>query len=116
MKTIAMSAMIVWFFASSVLCAAESLSHKEVARIAQEIGRFQLFQGTYTTVDLKWQQTSASHNAIFLLDTATGQVKRYVNRIDEDGRYVETWLPTNIVLQPEARKAVAPQGEGKTEK
>jgi hypothetical protein len=65
---------------------------------SSEIGRFQLFQGNYISIDLKRQQTS-SHTAIFLLDTKTGTVKRYLNKIDEQGRYIETWLPTD--LQPE---------------
>ncbi len=58
-----------------------------------EIGRYQLFQGTYTSFDLKRQQTS-TQSGIFLLDTRTGQVKRYLNKIDEEGRYIETWVPT----------------------
>lgn len=68
---------------------------------SQEIGRFQLFQGEYTTYDLKRQQTSTT-TAVFMIDTATGSVKRYVNRIDEDGRYTETWVPTD--LAPMERK------------
>lgn len=61
-------------------------------------GRYQLFQGTYTTFDLKRQQTSTS-SAIFLIDTRTGKVKRYVNRVDEDGKYVEIWLPTETAVE-----------------
>lgn len=60
-----------------------------------EIGRYQLFQGTYTSIDLKKQQT-ATHTSIFLIDTKTGKIKRYVNKIDEEGRYIETWLPTEF--------------------
>ncbi|MEW6674994.1 MAG: hypothetical protein AB1348_03090 [Nitrospirota bacterium] len=60
-----------------------------------DIGRYQLFQGTYTSIDLKRQQTS-THIGIFLIDTKTGKVKRYLNKIDEEGRYIETWLPTEI--------------------
>ncbi len=65
---------------------------------SSEVGRFQLFQGNYISIDLKRQQTS-SHMGIFLLDTKTGVVKRYLNKIDEQGKYIETWLPTD--LQPE---------------
>lgn len=57
------------------------------------IGRYQLFQGTYTSIDIKRQQTS-THAGIFLIDSKTGQVKRYLNKIDADGNYVETWVPT----------------------
>jgi hypothetical protein len=60
-----------------------------------EIGRFQLFQGNYISIDLKRQQTS-SHMGVFLLDTKTGAVKRYLNKIDEQGKYIETWLPTDL--------------------
>ncbi|MBI5234333.1 MAG: hypothetical protein HY880_08260 [Deltaproteobacteria bacterium] len=58
-------------------------------------GRYQLFQGSYTSIDLKRQQTS-THNGIFLIDTRSGKVKRYLNKIDEQGRYIETWVPTDL--------------------
>jgi hypothetical protein len=58
-----------------------------------DIGRYQLFGGTYTSIDLKRQQT-ATHSGVFLLDTKTGKVKRYLNKIDEQGNYTETWMPT----------------------
>lgn len=35
--------------------------------------------------------------------TATGDVKRYVNRIHEDDRYVETWLPTEVTALIDAK-------------
>ncbi len=82
---------------ASSLHASESAGQREAARIAQEIGRYQLFQGQYTTYDLKRQQTSTA-NAVFLIDTATGQVKRYVNKIDEDGKYIESWVTTDISI------------------
>ncbi|MDD5284772.1 MAG: hypothetical protein PHD54_02840 [Desulfuromonadaceae bacterium] len=98
------------FLMTSTLYAAETAGQKENSRITQEIGRYQLFQGTFTTLDLKYRQASSTHNAVFLLDTATGLVKRYVNRIDEDGKYIETWLPTDIIQQMVIKK---PQVEGK---
>ncbi len=58
-----------------------------------DVGRYQLFQGTYTSIDIKRQQTS-THGGVFLIDTKTGQVKRYLNKIDADGKYIETWTPT----------------------
>ena len=70
--------------------------------VSADIGRYQLFQGNYTSLDLKRKETN-THQAVFLIDTATGEVKRYINRIDEDGRYVEMWLPTNLTL-PDKRK------------
>jgi hypothetical protein len=71
------------------LCFAQTSS----AKAGTETGRYQLFQGTYTSIDLKRQQTS-THASVFLLDTQTGKVKRYLNKIDEDGKYIETWVPT----------------------
>ncbi len=62
-----------------------------------ESGRYELFQGSYTTFDLKRKETYVSQ-AVFLLDTQTGEVKRYVNKVDENGRYIETWLPTDLPL------------------
>lgn len=88
---------VVTSMSVSTLYAAEASGQKE-------IGRYQLFQGMYTTLDLKYRQTSSTHNAVFLLDTATGQVKRYVNRIDEDGTYIETWLPTDLSQQMVPKK------------
>ena len=63
-----------------------------------DTGRYQLFEGTYNTYDLKRQQTYTS-TGVFLIDTKTGIVKRYVNRIDEDGKYIETWLPTETLTE-----------------
>jgi hypothetical protein len=81
--------------------------------IQKEIGRYQLFQGMFTTLDLKYRQASSTHNAVFLLDTVTGVVKRYVNRIDEDGRYIETWLTTDLSQQLDLKKTGVPPPEGK---
>jgi hypothetical protein len=104
---------VITFMSTSPLFAAETSAQKETSKIIQEIGRYQLFQGTFTTLDLKYRQASSTHNAVFLLDTATGLVKRYVNRIDEDGRYIETWLSTDLVQQMEPKKSPAPKTEGK---
>lgn len=60
-----------------------------------DIGRYQLFQGTYKTFNIKTQQSDTS-TGVFLIDTKTGEVKRYLNKIDEDGKYIETWVPTEI--------------------
>lgn len=95
-----------WYFASifltvaltGSLASAQSPSAKDGCN--QDIGRYQLFQGTYTSIDLKKQQTS-SHTGIFLIDSKTGVVKRYLNKIDEEGKYIETWVPTE--LTPEKR-------------
>lgn len=79
------------------------IAHGEGATAAREHpaadnGRYQLFQGTYTAFDLKRQETY-SQQAIFLIDTRTGQVKRYVNKIDTEGKYIEAWLPTDLPVE-----------------
>ena len=61
-----------------------------------EFGRYQLFQGTYTTFDLRRSETYSA-TAVFLIDSKTGVVKRYVNKIDSEGRYIEEWVPTERV-------------------
>lgn len=75
----------------SAFCAANAFCAEQAKE--GEDGRYQLFQGTYTTFDLKRQETY-THQAVFLIDTKTGKVKRYVNRIDADGKYIETWVQT----------------------
>ncbi len=77
-------------------------ANSKVGAAAAEVGRYQLFQGSYTSLDLKRKETN-THQAVFIIDTMTGEVKRYINRIDDDGRYVETWLPTNLPL-PDKKK------------
>jgi hypothetical protein len=62
---------------------------------SEGVGRYQLFQGTYTSINLKTGER-LTHTGIFLIDTKTGQVKRYLNKIDEKENYIETWLPTEI--------------------
>jgi hypothetical protein len=57
-------------------------------------GRYVLFQGTYSTFDLRRSETYTT-TSVFLLDTRTGHVQRYVNKIDTDGRYIEEWVPTS---------------------
>jgi len=109
---------VIMLFVATIMAisspyATEASGQKEIGKGALEIGRYQLFQGTYTTLDLKYRQASSTFNAVFLLDTATGQVRRYVNRIDEDGRYVETWLTTDIIQQMDSKKTGTPQIEGK---
>ncbi|HEY4744416.1 MAG TPA: hypothetical protein VIH45_07135 [Desulfuromonadaceae bacterium] len=87
------AAMMCSLLTASTLYASDPPSQREAARIAQEIGRYQLFQGQYTVYDLK--RGGQSTTTLFLIDTATGQVRRYVNKIDEDGRYIEAWVPTD---------------------
>ena len=92
----------------SVLFVALHSPVSATAAPSHDSGRFSLFQGSYTTFDLKRKETYV-HQAVFLLDTQTGEVKRYINKIDENGRYIETWLPTDL---PSADKRRSVQ-EGK---
>lgn len=63
-----------------------------------ELGRYQLFQGKYTAFDLRRHETY-TQESVFLLDTKTGKVLRYVNKVDQEGKYIETWLPTDLSLE-----------------
>lgn len=61
---------------------------------AQEVGRYQLFQGKYTHWDTD-QNTSAEQNELFLLDTATGEVSVYVSTTTK-GKQLKYWSPAVI--------------------
>ncbi|HPX60817.1 MAG TPA: hypothetical protein PLN25_03485 [Deltaproteobacteria bacterium] len=76
---------------------------KQKTAIRPAAGRYQLFQGEYTSYDLKRQQT-ANVSAVFVIDTATGMVKRYVNKIDENGNFTETWVSTDHASPQHVRK------------
>lgn len=93
MRRFIFSVTAVVVLSASSLFAAETVTHKETARIGQDVGRYQLFQGQYTIYDLK--RGGQSTTTIFLIDTATGLVKRYINKIDEDGKNIEAWVPTD---------------------
>jgi len=80
------------------LCLIEEISWAQNPRAGDgcsDVGRYQLFQGTYSAFDLKRQETY-THQGVFLIDTKTGKVSRYVNKIDMEGKYIETWLPTDL--------------------
>ena len=61
---------------------------------AQEVGRYQLFQGKYTHWDTD-QNTSAEQSELFLLDTATGEVSVYVSTTTK-GKQLKYWSPAVI--------------------
>lgn len=73
------------------------------AQLQSQVGRYQLFQGNYTEVNLHpdKDQLFASgvqqKQAIFRVDTATGNVTRYVVGTEADGTPVEGWASTNAV-------------------
>ena len=58
-----------------------------------EVGRYQLFQGTYIVLDGK-NSRAERESAVFLLDTATGTVRKYGTGLLKDGTLFETWDST----------------------
>ena len=60
----------------------------------EKVGRFQLFQGIYTVLDGKNNRSDKETN-FFLIDTETGKVFRYTTRLDQNGKFFESWQPTN---------------------
>jgi hypothetical protein len=81
---------------------------KATGASSPDAARYVLFQGSYTTFDLKRKETNLSQ-AVFLLDSHTGEVKRYINKIDENGVYIETWLPTD--LPPAEKRRLVKEGK-----
>ena len=77
-----------------------------------DVGRFQLFQGEYTTFDLNRKETY-THQGVFMIDSVTGKVKRYINKIDEDGRYIETWVSSDLPLSDKKQPLTTVDKEGK---
>ena len=63
------------------------------APASKDIGRYQLFQGTYTWTNLA-KNRADKEVSIFLLDTSTGKVKMYNAGVTPDGRDFEHWAPT----------------------
>ncbi|GEM_PF-5664753 len=55
------------------------------------LGRFQLFQGYYTVSS---GGTAFKENAVFKLDTVTGEVWVYFEGMDKNGKFFKRWLPT----------------------
>lgn len=58
------------------------------------VGKYQLFQGTFTVLDAK-NNRADKEIGIFLLDTTTGKVKRYMTGLDKDGKLFEEWVGIN---------------------
>ncbi|MFH1373034.1 MAG: hypothetical protein ABII79_04485 [bacterium] len=73
-----------------LLTALKSFGADEVME-KPEVGRYQLFQGTFTTLDAK-NERADKEIAVFLLDTVTGKVMRYSTGIYKDGKYFERWV------------------------
>lgn len=58
-----------------------------------QVGRFQLFQGTFMALDAQ-NDRADKEIVIFLLDTSTGKVKRYLTGVTKDGTFFEDWIDT----------------------
>ena len=55
-----------------------------------QVGRFQLFQGTFTSIDGKDDRTYKD-SGIFMIDTLTGNVKAYRSGLTKEGKLYEGW-------------------------
>jgi hypothetical protein len=64
------------------------------AQTSPSVGRFQLSQGTFTTLDAK-NNRADKETAVFLLDTSTGRVQRYSTGLDKEGKFYEGWFDTS---------------------
>ena len=56
-----------------------------------EVGRYQLFQGTYQHWDIN-QNTGTETHDLFLLDTVTGETQVYMSSV-KDGKQTKYWTP-----------------------
>lgn len=63
------------------------------ADIKSEIGRYQLFQGSYVALDSK-NNRAESEQAVFLIDTSNGNIFKYSTGLDSNGKLFEYWEPT----------------------
>ena len=59
-----------------------------------QVGRYQLFQGSYIVVDGKNNRVD-KESAVFLLDTSTGVVRKYSIGVLDTGTLFESWDPTS---------------------
>jgi hypothetical protein len=90
-----------WVPALVVLCSvlvvaqlvARAATTSPVPPLRPEVGRYQLFQGYFTALDGK-NNRAEKDQAVFLLDTATGKVRRYSTGLLKDGTYFEDWSAT----------------------
>lgn len=65
------------------------------ASAESEVGRYQLFQGTYVfTSQEPGSKGSNEKPAVFWIDTATGVVYEYISGLDKDGKLISFWAPT----------------------
>jgi hypothetical protein len=90
--------LVVMVLLATTAQASETSQAKKEKDLDIDFGRYQMFQGTYSTFDLRRSETYSS-TSVFLIDTKTGQVRRYVNKIDTDGRYIEEWVATDRVQE-----------------
>lgn len=92
MKRVVGIAIVILGVIGLVFLGAKSFGNEKESQQIQ-IGRFQLFQGTYTALDAKSNRAD-KETAVFLLDTSTGKVKRYSTGLLKDGTFFEEWVDT----------------------
>jgi hypothetical protein len=93
----------LWRFLLLVAClpwvmGVPQLTNAQVAPVRSnqsQVGRYQLFQGTYGTNNLK-DKIHYTTEAVFLLDTVSGEVKEYQQLKDDTGKLHCYWGDTTI--------------------
>ena len=63
-----------------------------VAQTVDRDGRFQLFQGRYSSGDAG-SGRSLEQQALFRIDTKTGATCYFLQAMSKDGRLIEAWMP-----------------------
>ena len=94
MKTIVIIISVILLIVVSLLVGRGASGAGDVQE-SSNVGRFQLFQGMYTALDAKNNRVE-KETGIFLLDTSTGKVKRYMTGLDKDGKFFGHWVATDV--------------------
>ena len=64
-----------WLTFAASLTSAQT--EEEATEVTAEVGRYQLFQGSYVALDAK-NNRADNETSVFRIDTVTGKVDRYV--------------------------------------
>lgn len=97
MKRMTVVIVLALLMVTPVLIAEKVLAAGE-AQGSSSVGRFQLFQGTFTIVDAK-NNKADKQVEMFLLDTSTGKVQRYSTGVDRDGKFIEGWVDVSGIVK-----------------
>lgn len=85
--TIFISLILILFFTAQSF-------EKDAGKSSTEVGRYQLFEGSYIVIDAK-NKRSDKETSVFLLDTSTGKVKKYFTGLSSEGEIIEEWRTIN---------------------